>query len=294
MTKQTDAMARAAVIQFAPEWKAARHNLDHSLELIGQAAGQGAQLAVLPECCLTGYAFPDRQELHALAEPMDGPAIGAWQDMSRDRNIWLVAGIAERQGDALYNSAILIGPDGQRSLYRKVHLWGQENDLYTPGSLLVAFPTQTPLGTIGLAICYDLWFPELVRSLALAGSTLIAAPANWSRNAKTPTGHDRLGLPLGYQISAAAACSNELSVLSADRIGEESGTRFLGSSCMFGPNGRELIPPASPSGQEILVADLPDTHAYRSHGHSHLRARRPRVYGAAVLGSCLEDNPETC
>lgn len=132
---------------------------------------------------------------------------------------------------------------------------------------------QTPFGTIGLVICYDLWFPELGRKLALTGATLIAAPANWTRNPKTPDGVDLLGLPLGYYVSVATA----------DRVGEEPGVRFLRSSCIIGPNGRELAPRACPGEDAIIYADWPDVEAIRRTGHSHLNARRPDVYNREVL-----------
>lgn len=280
---------RLAAVQFAPVLREVEANRAASVNLIERAATGGAQLIVLPECCIAGYMFSSRDELALFAEPIPGPSVRAWQDVSQRTGAWIAAGLAERAGDRVYNSAVLVGPSGELHVYRKLHLWGIERQLYDAGSDMIC--VQTPFGKIGLAICYDLWFPELGRKLALAGATLIAAPANWSRNPKTPGGVDRLGLPLGYYVSAATACVNELVVVSADRTGEEGGVRFLGSSCIMGPNGRELALPACAEEDTIIYADWPDVEAIRRAGHSHLNARRPDVYDREVLEGVTGAHP---
>jgi predicted amidohydrolase len=280
-------LSKVAAVQFAPEHSNPEHNRQHTIELVSAAHAQGAGLVVLPECCITGYVFHDRNELLPLAEPMDGPSVRAWQRISAATGVWVVAGLAERVDDTLFNSAVLVGPDGQIAVYRKIHLWGLEKALYQPGEHLVVYDTGSKFGKIGLAICYDLWFPELARGLALSGATLIAAPANWSKNSKLPNAEDRLGVPLGYQMSAVTACVNELAVVSTDRVGQEQGIQFLGKSCIFGPNGRELCLPGSTQEPEIVLADMPDVSAFRQYGHSHLAARRPGLYAEAAVPTCL-------
>ncbi|MCH1999483.1 hydratase, partial [Achromobacter xylosoxidans] len=177
-----DAAASAihvASVQTAPVMGEVAANVARSIELVEQAAAQGARLVVLPELANTGYVFASRQEAHALAESVpDGPSSQAWIALAQRLRIYLVAGIAERSGGRLYNAAIIAGPDGYLGTYRKLHLWGDENLFFEPGDLgLPVFDTE--FGRLGVAICYDGWFPEVYRLLALRGADIVAVPTNW-------------------------------------------------------------------------------------------------------------------
>ena len=119
---------KVACIQMEPKIGEKQANVARSLEKIAEAAANGAQLVVLPELCNSGYVFGSRHEAFALAEPLpDGPTTNAWLEAARRHDLVIVAGICERAGDALYNSAAIVGPDGFVGTYRKVHLWGSEN-----------------------------------------------------------------------------------------------------------------------------------------------------------------------
>ena len=108
----------------------------------------------------------------------DGPSARAWIALAQRLGIHLVAGIAERDGGRLYNSALVAGPQGYLGTYRKLHLWGDENLYFEPGDLgLPVFHTE--FGRLGVAICYDGWFPEVYRLLAMRGADIVAVPTNW-------------------------------------------------------------------------------------------------------------------
>ena len=111
-------------------------NVEKSLGLIGEAASNGAKLIVLPELANSGYVFESREEAFALAEVVpEGETTKAWIRIARERGLYIVAGICEREGDTLYNSSVLVGPHGHVGTFRKVHLWNEENLFFEPGNL---------------------------------------------------------------------------------------------------------------------------------------------------------------
>lgn len=178
-SSRNEAPVTVACIQMEPIFGETSHNVAASIAMIEEAAAQGANLMVLPELCNTGYVFSSREEAHSLAETIpQGPSSEAWIACAARLNIYLVAGITEREDETLYNSAVIIGPEGLIGRYRKVHLWGDEALYFTPGNL--GFPVfKTRIGTIGCQICYDCWFPESFRMAALQGAEIVCVPTNW-------------------------------------------------------------------------------------------------------------------
>ncbi len=149
---------RVACAQYAIRDGDPEANLESSLRAIRQAASEGTDLVVLPELANSGGGFRSREHALQLAEPSsDGPTPQAWKTAATEHGIHIVGGFLEHDGDELYNSAAVIGPDYSGS-YRKTHLWDTEKLLYEPGYDLPVF--DTPLGKIGVLICYDAWFPE--------------------------------------------------------------------------------------------------------------------------------------
>lgn len=172
---------RVAVVQFDPQVgiQHRQDNLHNSLRLAMEAVTNGAELIVLPELANTGYFFANRQDafLHAEILP-DGPSTQAWMDFAALHQVYLVAGLAERDGMQLFDTAVLLGPDGFIGKYRKAHLWNREKLWFTPGNL--GFPVfETPIGRIGLLICWDIWFPEVPRLLTQQGADIICSLNNW-------------------------------------------------------------------------------------------------------------------
>lgn len=273
-----------ACIQTAPVIGEKAANVARCLALIEQAAERGARLIVLPELCNSGYMFESRSEAFALAEAVpDGPTTQAWCEIAARRGLHIVAGIAERAGPVLYNSAVLIGPDGYIGSFRKVHLWAAENLYFEPGDL--GFPVyRTPIGRIGMAICYDGWFPETYRLCALQGADIVCVPTNW---VPIP-GQDPKREAMANILVMAAAHSNSLFIACADRVGVERGQVFEGQSLIVGPSGWPVAGPASRDGEEIVYAavNLADARRQRNWNDFNqvMRDRRTDVYDE-MLGS---------
>lgn len=270
---------RVSCIQFEPVFGAVEENLARSAALIRDAAAQGSMLIVLPELANTGYVFETKDEALQLGEPVpDGRSAAAWGALARELGIHIVAGITERAGDTLYNSALVTGPQGYIGTYRKAHLWDRENLVFAKGDL--GFPVfDTALGRIGVAICYDGWFPETFRTMALAGAEIVCVPTNWVPMPDQPAGE----AAMANVLHRAAAHSNGIFIACADRIGTERGQPFEGQSLIVGPRGWALAGPASRDRPETLSAVVDLDEATRAKDlnsfNSVLRDRRSDVYG---------------
>lgn len=279
-----EATVRIACIQMEPEVGKKDANMAKSLEMIDRAAGEGANLLVLPELANSGYVFESRQEAFALSEEIPhGASVQAWSERARRHGLHLVAGIAEKDGDALYNSAVVIGPEGYVGTFRKVHLWNEENLFFEPGNL--GFPVfHTPIGRIGAMICYDGWFPEGFRLLALQGADLVCIPTNW---VPIP-GQDAKREAMANILCMAAAHSNSVFVAAADRVGTERGQPFIGQSLIVSYTGWPVAGPADAKAEEIIYADVNLADARRKRNWNEynqvLRDRRSDVYDE-MLGS---------
>jgi len=247
---------RVAVIQFDPQagLQNRERNLDRSLDLALKAAQGGANLIVLPELANTGYMFQTRKEAFEHAELIPGgPSVERWLDFARKHNVYLVAGLAERAGLKLYDSAVLLGPEGFIGKYRKAHLWNLEKLWFTPGD--VGFPVfETAIGRIGLLICWDIWFPEVPRLLSQQGADIICSLNNW---VWTPEPlFDEVGRCMASYLTMTAAHVNNVFIAAANRVGTDRGERFLGCSLIAGTNGWPLCPIADADSESVLLADI--------------------------------------
>lgn len=208
-------------------------------------------LLVLPELAFSGYDFHDRDELHALAESFhDGPTATLLRELARERNTVIVAGYAERAPEGCYNAAMLMCPDGAAHNYRKIHLFNREQDVFLPGD---APPNvvETPAGRIGMMICFDWFFPETARCLALAGAQIITHPSN-------------LVLPWCQRAMFARSLENAVFTITANRVGTEARTdrslSFTGGSQILNTKGETLT--SAPADSESLgIATLDPTQA---------------------------------
>lgn len=267
-----------ACVQMHPRIGKKEENVARSVELIEEAHSRGARLIVLPELCNSGYVFESREEAFALSETIDsGETIRVWRDLAAKLEVTLIAGFAERDGDVLYNAAAIVGPDGVLGVYRKLHLWGEEQLFFEPGNLGVPV-FNTPFGRIACAICYDIWFPEVFRLASLGGADALCVPTNWVPMPGQP-GH----LPVMANILAmGGAHSNGMVVAAADRVGTEREQLFLGNSIIVDSHGWPVAGPASAEGEEVLVAQvsLVDARCNRQlNAFNHLlRDRRAEVY----------------
>ena len=253
-----------------------RANLEALEARAREAAALGARLAVFPECTLTGYAFDDPAGARALAEPVPGPSTEAVARLARELGMHIAFGLIEAAGPGFFNAAVLVGPGGLLGSYRKVHLpWIGLDRFALPGDRPFEV-LDTPLGRIGLNICYDGGFPESARVLALLGADLIVLPTSWPAGAETLAEHS---VP-------TRALENHVYYIAADRVGEERGTRYVGRSRIADPLGRTLAV-ASADREEVLVAEIEPARArakrvVRVAGKNEVDRighRRPEFYG---------------
>jgi len=277
-----------ACLQFEPVIGAAESNRAASVLMLEEAADAGADIAVLPELSDSGYVFETREEAFSLAtDPASSPSIRDWADVAARRNLHIVAGFAERAGPCLYNSAAVITPeDGLIGVYRKTHLWGEEALFFERGD--AGFPVfRTRLGRIGALICYDGWFPETWRLLAVQGADLVCVPTNWVPMPSQP--EDMMAM--SNILCMAAAHSNSMFVAAACRIGVERGQPFIGQSLIVNNQGWPVAGPAPKDGRALLMAQVNLAEARRGRTlnafNQVLRDRRGDLYGEA-LGSDVD------
>jgi predicted amidohydrolase len=261
---------KIAAIQTSPVFGRVDENLDTALALVPA----GCDLAVLPELFATGYQFRSRAEAWDCAEDLGaGPPAGGitarLADYAAATGTTLVAGLAERDGERLFNSAVLIRPDRSREIYRKVHLFLDEKSIFTPGDL--GFPVFAACGTtVGMMICFDWIFPEAARSLALAGAEIICHPSN-------------LLLPWCQAAMVTRCQENMVHAVTSNRIGTENRTgqalTFSGRSQIVSPLGERK---AELGAQEIgaAVAEItlvPGDKQFTPRNHL-FEDRRPEAY----------------
>ena len=208
------------------------------------------QIVLFPELASSGYVFESLDEARSCGEPSDGPTVSAWVVGAAHFGMVVIGGFAELGDDgSLYNSAAVVGPDGLLAVYRKTHLWDREKLWFTPGSEPPPV-VETPFGRIGVAVCYDLYFPELTRGLALAGADLIALPANLPLFPR-PEGER----PVEIALAQATAHVNKVWVAVCDRAGPERGVEWTGASCIVDPDGWLAAGPVRDYGFGLIGAD---------------------------------------
>lgn len=271
---------RVAVAQTEPQLGEKERNLEVCVARLEEAATKGAALLVLPECAIPGYMFDSAEEAWLFAEGIPGPSTEILERESRRLGMHVVCGLLERDGDVMHNAAVFVGPDGLIGVYRKTHLPFLGVDRFVvAGDELPVF--ETPLGRVGLEICYDLRFPEVTRTLALRGADLIAHPTNFPVAARLQTEF----------ITRARAAENRVYLLTANRIGKERWGEFCGWSQIVDPYGDRLAE-AGADEEALLVADYDVQRArdkdYVIPGEYELyliEHRRPELYGALVQES---------
>jgi predicted amidohydrolase len=235
---------RVAVAQIDPQLRRADRNRDICLGRLEAAAAAGIQMLVLPECAFSGYMFDSVEEALPFAEEIPGPSTHALEQACHRFDLHVVCGVLERDGDIIRNSAVLVGPRGLIGSYRKTHLPFLGVDRFVvPGDELPVY--DTPMGRIGIEICYDLRFPEVTRTLALRGADIVAHPTNFPLAAR----------PLTEFMTRARAAENRVYLLTSNRIGSERSAEFCGCSQIVDPFGEQLAH-AGPTADTLVVADV--------------------------------------
>lgn len=241
-------------------------NLDLMDRVAQSASLQDADMVIFPELFLTGYNIGD--EAGALSESVDGPSAQRVSAIAAEYKVSLLYGYIERANGVLYNSARLVDATGiQLANYRKTHLFGdEERRIFEPGDGLAL---ATVAGVkLGILICYDIEFPEIVRALSLQGAKLIAVPtALAGPYYEVPT-----------SIIRSRAYENQVFVAYVDHVGSERELTFIGGSAIVGPDGHDLVR-AGEREETLMVAGI-DVALYRDsyQQNTYLADRRPELY----------------
>jgi predicted amidohydrolase len=250
-----------------------KHNINVMKNNIKRAKEKGANLVIFPELSLTGYL--NRDLAYELAEPIPGSSIYSLEEIAKKENIHIVFGMPEQSEKAhavLYNTAVLLGPDGLIGKYRKTHLPThsvfEEKRYFRLGYEAPVFETE--IGKIGLTICYDMFFPEISRLLRLKGSQLIvcisASPAVRSRFFEV--------------FTAARALENTVFLAYVNLVGVEDGLQFWGGSRTIAPDG-SILAKAKYDEEDLVIGTIDYADLERAEAFvPTLRDLRPELFNS--------------
>jgi predicted amidohydrolase len=250
-------------------------------QLIKQARAQDVGLLALPEACLGGYLLSlDGADPGVDPGPpalaLDGPEIARLVQLAE--GLVVVAGYCEADGDTRYNSVVCVSGDGVLGNHRKVHQPLSEDASYASGDRFRAF--DTPVGRMGMMICYDKAFPESARALALDGAQLCVCVSAWPGARTNPTAdltQDRWKRRFDL-FDRARALENQLVWLSANQSGGFGSLRFVGSAKVVDPGGEILADTGVGAGMAVAELDVAAALATARRAMGHLRDRRPDAY----------------
>ncbi|MEW6661157.1 MAG: nitrilase family protein [Bacillota bacterium] len=254
-------------------------NLQKMVSFVAEARNQRVDIICFPEMCIQGY---NRPRAGALAEPVPGPSTTFLSQLAREKGLIIIAGMAEKSAtDRPYVTQVVAFPDRTLGKYRKTHLGKSEQPYFTPGDDLPVF--IRPKASFGIAICWDLHFPEVTAILSMRGSEIIFAP-----HASPAIVTDRRGSWLKYL--AARAYDNSVFVAACNLVGGNGeGQGFCGGAIVLDPRGNVVAEDFSGS-EGLLVAELEPNlinTIRRQQGKTmrdtfFLKARRPELYGDLV------------
>ena len=269
-----------ATVQMKPRLGEAEENLVKMSETVSKIASQQkVDLIVFPELITSGYELGVR--FTELAQRIPGPTINLLAQRANEYGVYIAFGIVtkEKVKSVLYNSAVLVGPDGELlDVYNKIHLRGEERMAFREGFKLPVIPTE--VGNIGLMIGYDLAFPEVARSLALDGADIICVMANWEAS----------NIDEWKTYIRARAYENSVFIAAANRVGEDVTLNFGGESMIVGPRGQIHASLANETDTEtgaplegfaVSRIDLDEVRKYREE-FQFIQNRQPAVYKTLV------------
>lgn len=258
---------RTGVVQFRPEFGDVAGNLDRLLSMV---SSEEADLFVLPELALSGYVFESRDEAKSLSQDPAGDEFSAVAALAHEKNATIVLGFAERAGDGLYNSSILIAPDGTTSVYRKIQLFHNEKRIFDPGDKAPGI-VEVDGVRLGMMICFDWIFPEVARTLALKGADILCHSTN-------------LVLPFCQDAMVTRCIENRVFALTSNRVGTEARAggkfTFTGRSQVVTPRG-QILTRAEVDGEGVFVVDIDPMEARNkavTETNDVLGDRRPELY----------------
>ena len=245
-----------------------RQNLEHSITSIRSSTNDGADLVLLQELHSSLYFCQTENEANfELAETIPGPTTNTLSELAKELGIVIVCSIFEKRAAGLYhNTAVVIEKDGSiAGKYRKMHIPDDpgyhEKYYFTPGDLGFT-PIETSVGKLGIMVCWDQWYPEAARLMALAGAELLLYPTAIGWDPVDDENEKQRQLGSWITIQRSHAIANSIPVLSCNRTGFETGPdskdkgiQFWGSSFVSGPQG-EILAQASSDREEILHAEI--------------------------------------
>jgi N-carbamoylputrescine amidase len=270
----------AVAAPFDRDMDACFHTIERALQ---EARVCGAGLVVLPEAALGGYV----ESLHGddcdppPALEVDGPELARVAQLARD--LVVCVGFCENGGDGVrHNSAAVLSGDGVLGVHRKIHLPLREDRFTTPGERLVAF--DTPVGRIGMLICYDKAFPEAARTLALDGAQVLAFMSAWPCSATNaaPRLQDDRQWRRAELWDRSRAAENSMIVASANQTGTFGSLRFVGGARIVEPGGDVVAATGTDSGLACASFDVEATLERARRALSPIRDLRPDLYGVAA------------
>jgi len=267
---------KIAAVQMNPKIMRSRENLDKILLKTRSAASNGADLIVFPECALTGYVFASREEAIPFMETIPGPSTDRLIACCKELSVHVVVGLLEIDAGRCFNVAVLMGPQGLVGKYRKNHLPFLGIDRFVDPGDEPFQVYKTPVGNIGIHICYDCNFPESARVLTLLGADILTLPTNW------PEGRGKVAQ---YVINTRAY-ENKVHLVAVNRVGRERGVGFIGSSKIIDAWG-DTLAEAGSDNEEIIYAEVALVEARQKRivfkaGEFELDFigdRRPELYG---------------
>lgn len=278
-----------ACCQFAPDVEDPAGNVERIRAVIAAALAAGADVVVVPELANSGYVFNSAAEARAAAVPADGELLRGWAQDAARGSAMVIGGFCELGDDGrVYNSCALVDGEGVLAVYRKLHLWADEQRWFARGEA-PAPVIETRHGRVGLGICYDLEFPEVARGLALNGADLIVLPTNCPREPADKEAA-RGGMPILSLLASSTAYLNKVFVAVCDRCGTERDLIFEGGSVIADPSGALLAAAPEDRGQHSLLAgcDLVTAADKRTGELNDAFAdRRPEHYEAALNAAAL-------
>lgn len=256
--------------------------LDRIAAIVAEARGRGVDLLVLPEAALGGYV----ETLHGSASPppalsVDGPELARVAELAAEMVVCV--GFCEDGGDGIrHNTAACVSGDGVHGVHRKTHLPLDEHRITTVGDSLAAF--DTPVGRIGMLICYDKAFPEAARTLTLDGAQVLCFLSAWPCSATNPAPvlTDDRQWRRSELWDRSRAAENSLVVASANQTGSFGRLRFLGGARVVGPGGDPLDATGVEPGLAVASLDLEATLERARRALSPIRDLRPDLYRVAA------------
>ena len=262
-------MLNIAAIQFTPKFLDLSSNRAKVKDLIEKAISDNkSELIVLPELAFSGYNFETIEQVQKTAEKIPtSESCTLLEQLSTENSVFIVAGINEIAQDNFFNSAVVFGPEGYITTYRKIQLYAREKEFFKPGDKpLQTFPIRDY--KIGLMICFDWFYPEIPRSLALMGADVICH----SMNAVIPDG--------AYLGDTYHSKWNRVFIILANRIGDERNLHFIGKSTIIDQTGA-VLSQASSDHEEIIYSSIDPLLARNKKLNSFndvLNDRRPNMY----------------